>query len=160
MSSLRHEKGRSYSISGGMHAFADGGYMDISVEVPNKKVGRTVAEILDHIEQTRTKPIPQQDIEIAKAAYLAKLLPWGNEALAWKFAEYESEGLSPADLSKVVEQVRNLKPDQLQAAARTHLFADKVSILTLGDFNDYDSFFYGLGSVRKLAPRARSKSKN
>jgi zinc protease len=153
MTSLRHTQGLSYSLKGGVRLFQDGGYIEISVTVPNWHTGRAAREILERIEASREQPFSRERVEAAKVAYLARLYPWHNEQLAFQLAEYETLGLTAAELDATVKRVQSLTPADLQRAAWENLSAEHASVLALGNFYEFDDVFHSLGDARLLAPR-------
>jgi zinc protease len=152
-SDIRTAKGLAYSVGGGVGAGWDHpGMLRLAMSTKSPTTFESIQALDDEIADIAKRPIGDQEIKSAKDAILnafvfrfdspEKVL---QEKMAYEFYGYPLDFLE--NFQKGIEAVT--REDVARAAAK-YVHRDQMSVLVVGNVNEFDKPLSSLGPVNKL----------
>jgi zinc protease len=132
---LRETHAFTYSASSLFDWRRAAGPFFVSTAVKTEVTARAVEEILKEIDAMRAAPPSPSEVELA-TAYLAGVFPIRYEttaAVAGALARATTFGLDDDWFARYRERVLAVTPEEVHAAARTHLDPSRLLVLAVGD---------------------------
>lgn len=128
MSNLREEKGFTYGVYSFLGSFLHQGYFYIGTDVGVEQAEAAVNEIYNEMELLKNKIISDKELQLVKnyvmGKYLAKID--GPFAQAKVFQSLLLREESAKDFVSRVQQIQDIKANQLQELANRYLTIDKM----------------------------------
>jgi predicted Zn-dependent peptidase len=136
-SEIRDKMGLAYSICSYVDHFLDTGSLTVSASVDPKNLNKTVAAILDQLEQLKDD-IPESELkkarEISKGRMLLRMEDSRNVA-GWLGGQ-EILLNSILSLDEIIAIIDSINADQLKNIARELISQDKVRLAIVGPVSD------------------------
>lgn len=132
---LRAEKGYTYGAYSGAVERRDLGFFQATAEVRNEVVDSAMTELLALIERMRSVPVPQEDLQNARA-FLAGSFPLRIETpqqVAGQLASTLLLGRSAEWLDEYRSRVASVTAEEVLEAARTLIHPDRAALVVVGD---------------------------
>jgi zinc protease len=110
----------------------------VSVSVAPANVARAISSIQEEIAKISVQGVTEREVEIEKSALIGrfKVALADNRGLAEQLATAEANGLGVDYLDRYPALVRAVTVDQVNAALRRHIPADRLIIVIAGDVNE------------------------
>jgi zinc protease len=144
---LRETHAFTYSASSLFDWRRAAGPFVVSTAVKTEVTARAVEEILKEIDAMRAAPPSRSEVELA-TAYLAGVFPIRYEttaAVAGALARATTFGLDDDWFARYRERVLAVTPEEVHAAARTHLDPSRLLVLAVGDAGAIRAPLEGVG---------------
>jgi hypothetical protein len=132
---LREEKGLTYGSYSQVSRRRDRGFFQAQAEVRNEVAGEAVNELLSQIERLRTEMIGPDEMRDAQD-FLVGSFPLQIETpqqIAGQVTTNRLLGLPDSAIATYRERVSALGPQDLRDAASSHLTAESLAIVVVGD---------------------------
>lgn len=132
---LREEKGYTYGSYASGAERVDQGYFQAGAEVRNEVADSAMQEMLALIDRLREKPVPAEDLELAKN-YITGSFPRQIETpqqVAGQLATARLRGLPEDYLEEYRSRVAEVDADDVQRVARAHLKPSQSLVVVVGD---------------------------
>ncbi len=147
---LREEKGWTYGSFSQLGERVHSGFLVASADVRTEVTDSTVVEMLHQLDRIREEPLPEEEVDQA-ISYLAGSFPLRIETasqIAGQIAENHLLGLPRERLTAYRERIREVRPEDLQRAAREHLTTDRLAVVVVGDAEELLPKLEEVGEVR------------
>lgn len=134
MATLREELGYTYGIGAGFTALRHAGYLAIRTDVANAYAEPALAAIRTEVERLRQAPIPPEELERARNAYLGRVIA-GRETpfqIADLLISYLQHDLPLSTLGQGFAQVQAVTAEELLALAQQHLMPEAIWVVSAG----------------------------
>lgn len=134
MSSIREEKGYTYSIYSGLDMMKDDGYFFVSTEVGNEYVDKTIEAIYHEIDRLQQELVSDAELDMIKNYIRGNFLnmidgPFKNAGLIKMHEVNQLDKHFFADLSRYV---RDAQADEIQRLAQKYLRKDRMTEVIVG----------------------------
>lgn len=132
---IREEKGWTYGAYASANRRKDVGVFQASMSVRNEVTDSAVAETLRQMEELRTAPVPEEELEGIKSNMTGSF-PRQIETpqqIAGQVASYRLMGLSREDLESYRTRVAAVTPDDVTEVVREHVHPSRAAIVVVGD---------------------------
>jgi predicted Zn-dependent peptidase len=132
---IREKEGFAYDAHAEQSALKDAGTFAAVTQVRNEVLEPALNAVLAEIKRMETDRVSAEELSNAKnlsaGSFLLHLET--QNALADQFVMMRTLGLPNDYLEKFTDRVRAVEPDQVQAAARKYMAAEKSVIVVVGD---------------------------
>jgi zinc protease len=150
---IRTKRGLAYGVGGGIGAnFGHPGILDISIGTKSQTTVESIQAADEDIDDLRTHPITEQEIERAKDDILNAFifrLDSPDKILGERMV-YEYYGY-PADwLDKYETEIRKVTAADVNRVAQKYLHKDQLAVLVVGNSKEFGKPLSSLGSVKEI----------
>lgn len=100
---------------------------------PNKTLDQVQHALLHEIEQLKTTPVSDKELQRARAQLLADKI-YARDSIATQAEQIgytESIGLSWREYNDFLQQIQKITPEQILSVARTYLTEERLTVATL-----------------------------
>lgn len=136
---IRQKEGLSYGVGS---SFSVGAQDEVGTFIANaiyapENADKLEAAFRDEIRKATTEGFTAQEIEEAKKGWILsrQLTRAQDNSLASGLAQNLYLGRTYAESAEIEEKVKNLTPEQVNAAMKKYLTPDKITIIKAGDFS-------------------------
>lgn len=132
---IREEKGWTYGAYASANRRKDVGLFQASMSVRNEVTDSAVAETLRQMEELRTVPVPQDELDGIESNMTGSF-PREVETpqqIAGQVATYRLMGLSQEDLESYRSRVAAVTPDDVMRVAREQIHPSRALVVVVGD---------------------------
>ena len=134
MSKIREEKGYTYNIFSTIDPMMFDGYFYVGTDVSNEFVKPTIESIYEEFELLKTVPIDEEELKMVRnylmGFFLTNLDGAFNVAELVKVAK--TENLPKNYFSEIVDQVKNITPEELMEQAQKYLIRENMWEVVVG----------------------------
>ena len=150
---VRDDKGLAYSVFGGYSAnFERPGEFYAGIMTKSESTVEGAQAVREEIVKLREEAPSQEELDLAKDNYLNSFVfnfdtrrEIVNRMMTYEYYEY------PLDfLNQVMEGVKSVGPEDVHRVARTYLRPDEMSILAVGNDEDFGEPLSALGKVETI----------
>lgn len=123
-------------------------------ETKAESTHETLSAILSEIKKIREKPVSEEELRLAKDAFLNSFVfSFSSPSrIVNRQASLEYEGLPPDFLDRFREEVVGVTPEDIQRVARKFLNPDAMTIVAVGNQDQFDRPLSDFGEVLILGP--------
>lgn len=134
MSSIREEKGYTYSIYSGLDMLRHDGYFFVSTEVANEYVDDTLVAVYLEIEKLKQELIPADELLMVKNYLRGNFLNMvdGPFKVAGLVKMMEVNGLPATFFTDLSDYVKEVTADDIRTVARKYLHKDAMTEIIVG----------------------------
>jgi zinc protease len=134
MANIREDKGYTYNIYSTIDPLHEDAYFCIATEVSNDKVADTKLEIYAELQDLVDEPIDEEEMEMVRSYMLGNLLTMldGPFHVAGVIRTFISEGIPLEDFELLVEEIKTISAERLQALAMQYFRPDDMWEVTVG----------------------------
>jgi len=134
MSSIREEKGYTYSIYSGLDMLRHDGYFFVSTEVANEYVDDTLAAIYHEIELLKEELVPKDELTMVKNYLRGNFLNMvdGPFKVAGLVKMMEINDLPATFFTDLSDYVKEVTAEDIRAVARKYLHRDAMAEVIVG----------------------------
>jgi predicted Zn-dependent peptidase len=134
MTQIREKKGYTYNIYSTLDAYLTDGCLYIATEVDTGNAGATVKAIFAEMKKLRDKPVPPDEMEMVRNYLLGMLLNGldGPMNISDMVRGMIVEDLPWDNFTAMVETIRTITPEQIQALAQQYLQPGDFWTVTVG----------------------------
>jgi len=134
MTNVREKKGFTYNIYSTVDAYLQDGCMYIATEVSPEKSAAAVRAIFSEMKKLREKPIPEEELSMVRNYILGMLLngldgPINSSDMV---RNQIVENQTPEMFEAMVQTVRNISGEDLQALAQQYLQPNDFWVVKVG----------------------------
>jgi predicted Zn-dependent peptidase len=132
---IREDKGYTYSPNSAVSPEYRAAYWRQNADITTEATGPAIAEIIKEIRGLQATPPPQEELEGVKN-YMSGVYVIGlasRAGMANNLAYANLHGLGLKYLENYVTLVNALTPEAVQAAAKTNLDVEEMSLVVVGD---------------------------
>ncbi len=134
MTNIREKKGFTYNIYSTVDAYQLDGCFYIATEVSPDKSAAALRAIFNEMKKLREKPVPEEELSMVRNYILGMLLngldgPINSSDMV---RNQVVEDQSPAQFEALVQTVRGISADALQALAQKYLQQKDFWVVTVG----------------------------
>lgn len=136
MQNLRERNGFTYGVFSAMVNFQQAGYLAIATQVGSEVTEQALSEIAREIEQLRTAPIPNEELELVKnimAGEMMRILD-GPFGIADVTTENILCGFDNSHIQYNLERIRQTTPEEILSLAQRYLDPADLVTVVVGDF--------------------------
>ena len=153
---IREKEGFAYDAHAAQTVHKDGGSFSAVTQVRNEVLEPALKAVLAELKRMENERVSAEELSNAKnlsAGSFLLHLETQND-LADQFVMMRTIGLPNDYLEKFTDRVRAVEPDQVQAAARKYMAADKSVIVVVGDASKIAQALekFGKVTVTKVEP--------
>ncbi len=151
---LREEKGWAYSPNSSLSAYHRHAVWAELADVKAESTGPALQEIYNEIERLQSEP-PSADELTAIKNYRNGIFVMSNASrsgLIGQFAFMDLHGLPMQWLTSFVDRLYAVTPEQISAAARTHLDPQQLSVVVVGDLAKVRPQLQDVAQLPSVAP--------
>ena len=134
MQNLRERNGFTYGVFSAMVNFQQAGYLAIATQVGSEVTEQALSEIAREIEQLRTAPIPNEELELVKnimAGEMMRILD-GPFGIADVTIENIMCGMDNSATQRSVEQIFAITPARIKQLAAEYLSREELVVVVAG----------------------------
>jgi len=138
---IRSKEGLAYATFGSYTAnITHPGMFMAFASTKSETTGKAVKEIVEEIERMQTEPPSQAEMRMGKDGYLNSFVfNFDTKAeVVNRLMNYEYYGLPEDFLQKQKEQVEQVKPEDVIAAAKNNLKPDQLKVLVVGNSAEFE----------------------
>jgi zinc protease len=136
---IRQKEGLSYGVSSGLSVSSQDkrAALTITAICNPQNVGKVRQAAQEELERLLRDGVAAEELEKAKEGYLQaqKVARASDSALANMLANLRHLGRTMAYEAEIENKIKNLAPEQVNAALRAHVDPKKLVIVTAGDFS-------------------------
>ena len=112
------------------------GFFVIMSEVKAEVSKETIKEIVFELDKLRNELIPSEELNLVKSFMLGEMLSSidGPFALAETFKSIHFFGLGYDYFDKVVDEIKTITPEKLNALANKYFHADSMHLVVAGKY--------------------------
>lgn len=144
---LRSDRGLTYSASADMEALKDTGAFVAETDTRTEATGESLRLIVDEFWRLQREQVGSRELQSAQD-YMAGSFPLTIEtpaAIAMQVLNQLFYGLDLAELESFRERVYAVTPDDIQRVARDYLRPDRLSIVLVGDADQFEAQLKSVG---------------
>ncbi len=140
MSSLREKKGLTYGINSFVKNFRNGSYFTITTEVNATQTEQAVEEIYNQLKILQNFCVDNDELKLVKNYLYGTFLRSfdGSFALADRFKNVKDFNLTFDFYKKQLNDIMNIKPEQLREFANSFLDKDNLKLLVVGNISEFE----------------------
>lgn len=129
MANIREDKGYTYNVYSNVETMCYDGVFFIGTEVSHEYMEATLREIHIEIERLRQEKVTIKELDSVRNYMLGNLLNHvdGPLQIAETIKSQIIEGAEPDDWNKMVETIKTISPEKLQALAQKYLKESQLS---------------------------------
>lgn len=150
---VRTKRGLAYSVGSGLRVGThDQGVWYIRAETKLPSTQEVIHQFIANIEQLRTEPVTDAELEEAKEAYVNSFVFSFTSAasIVSRLVDLEYDGLPKDWLQQVRDKVVKLTKDDVLRAARKHLHPERLRILAVGSGETLPKVLASFGEVKEV----------
>ncbi|HEU0252064.1 MAG TPA: pitrilysin family protein [Pyrinomonadaceae bacterium] len=137
---IREERGLAYSVGAAGSAFSDIGVFNIYVGTSPEHLDQALELSLDELREAVRNNVTEEELRIAKDQAISSILLGleSSSARAGTLARQEiihGRRISP---DEVIEKIRAIELEELQAVARTYFQSETLALGALGNLNGFN----------------------
>ncbi|MEQ1793179.1 MAG: pitrilysin family protein [Nitrospira sp.] len=150
---VRTKRGLAYSVGSrlntGVH---DQGVWLVRAETKLASTQEVVSRFIANIERMRTELVTDQELAEAKEAYVNSFVFSFSSpsAIVSRLVELEYDGLPKDFIQQIREKVVKLSREEILAAAKKHLYPDRLKIVAVGSGDALPKVLSTFGEVREI----------
>ena len=136
---LRSDRGLTYSASADMEALKDTGAFMAETDTRTEATGQSLRLIVDEFWKLQREQVGSRELQGAQD-YLAGSFPLTIEtpsAIAMQVLNQLFYGLELGELESFRERVYSVTPEEIQRVARQYLRPDRLSVVLVGDADEF-----------------------
>lgn len=152
MNEVRTRKGYVYGVGGAVSSDNPLGMFAAAASSKSKSTAAAISSMVEVTTGLLSGDISQGEIDIAKkdAVYSFMVNFDTPREIVWQHMYYDFIGY-PADYLKTfVPRIQAVTREELIAAARKYIHADRLKIFVVGNAQDFDRPLEGFGAVQKV----------
>lgn len=149
---IREDKNWAYGARSSFDMRKTAGSFVATTEVQTDKTAPAIQEIMKEIRRIQNEPVPDEELAAVKRFMVGLFLRSNRtvQGVSDMVAGLEANGLSADTLSKWVENVQQITPAQVQAAAQKHLRYETIHMVVAGDASKIYESLSKVAPVRVL----------
>lgn len=134
MRNIREDKGYTYGIGSMVSEMENTGYFMIGTEVGKESKDLALAEIKYELDKLKTKPVPQEELDLVKNYMLGQLLKSadGPYSMMDLYLGVEQFGLNLEFYNQIIHSINAVTPERIKELANKYLNWDDFTIVTAG----------------------------
>ncbi len=131
---LREDKGYTYGIVARTGCFEESGYLVIATQVSSQHTRASIDEIFSEIEQLRTYPVPDSELDMVKSVMIGEMMrvldgPFGICDVSIENIQNNTDNLR---IEQIVNTIKQTTPDDIMRVARQYLNRDDITVVIAG----------------------------
>lgn len=132
---IRIKRGLSYGIFSSLDARKGAGVWRIGAQTKNESAPELVSVVMDEIKRVVEAPAAAEEIEARKLAVIGGVSRRfeTTEDLATTLAALEAYAIPPQEITKVIERLSAVTPQQVNDFAKAHWATGGLAIVVAGD---------------------------
>lgn len=131
---LRHHAGQTYGVRATVHAYRNGGFLELQMAIENDAVLDAVRTVHREMARIREEGVTEPELAAAKAAYLSGFDLGGNADIADKLSANFARGLSIDWWTGARAQVDTIRVEDIQALAQGYLAPEQTRVVAVGNY--------------------------
>ena len=123
MSNIREDKGYTYGIGSGVIHLEGLSYFIVSTEVGAEVTAATLKEIEFEMNQLRNVLVSKEELKLVKNYILGNIMKGfdGYFSAMARFQMLNHQGLGYDYYQNLIQEIKTMKAEKIQAVARTHM---------------------------------------
>lgn len=132
---LRIRRGLTYGVGSRLDARRTAGVFSIGAQTKNESAVELVALVLAELERVAQAPPPAEELEARKLSVIGGVSRRfeTTEDLAGSLASLEANGIPVVELTRTIERLAAVTPQQVVEFAKAHWQPDRLAIVVAGD---------------------------
>ncbi len=132
---LRIRRGLTYGVGSSLDARRDGGVWKIAAQTRNESAAEFVQVTLDEVERVREAAPTPAELEARKMTVIGAMSRRyeTTASLAGAIAALEATGVAPTEITRTIDALGAVTPDEVLAFARAHWDPAALAIVVAGD---------------------------
>ncbi len=150
---VRTKRGLAYSVGSRLNAGVhDQGIWLVRAETKSVSTQEVIARFLANIERMRTELVSDTELAEAKDAYVNSFVFSFSSpsAIVSRLIELEYDGLPKDFLQQLRDKVVKLTKEEILAAAKKHLYPDRLKIVAVGSGKILPTALSTFGDVKEI----------
>lgn len=147
--SLRGERGLTFSASSQLHAHAHGGDWRATGDITSARIDEGIEAFLAELRRIASEPVPAQELDDAKRSMVASFA-LTLEQLAQVVSYISSRrvyGLSTDHWQRYPEKVMAVSAEDVQRVARQYMDLARLQVVAVGDVTQLEPLLSPLGAT-------------
>lgn len=132
---LRIRRGLTYAVGSRLEARRTAGVFGIGAQTKNESAAELVALVLEEIKRVAETSAPAEELEARKLSVIGGVSRRfeTTEDLAGTLASFEANGVPVVELTRTIERLAAVTPQQVVDFAKAHWQAGNLAIVVAGD---------------------------
>ncbi|MDH4228745.1 MAG: insulinase family protein [Nitrospirota bacterium] len=147
---VRSRQGLAYSVSAAlMIGESDRGTFVMSASTGPENAGAVVGSMLDEVHRMAREPVPQAELDAARDIFLNRFVFNSDtpDKVLLRRVYLDRVGLPADEIQRMREAVIRATPEDLRRVVATHLDADRMLVVSVGDAKRLEQQLSGFGPV-------------
>ena len=136
---LRIRRGLTYGVGSRLDARRSAGVFSIGAQTKNESAAELVALVLEEIKRVTQVPPPADELEARKLSVIGGVSRRfeTTEDLAGSLASLEANGIPVVELTRTIERLAAVTPQQVLDFAKAHWQPQNLAIVVAGDVDKF-----------------------